>query len=450
MRRSASRLHALVVALVALAARALVVLLAGGRFPATADGFFYHIFADRLARGLGYTWAWPDGAVTFVAHYPVGYPALLAPAYRLLGAHPAVAMGVNAVLGAALAVAIHALLLRATSRRKALAGALVVALHPALVPYVAALMTEGTTAALLAVGCAFVARSRKTRGSAAWLVAGGLVLGLATLVRPQCLVLAPVLGFFSVRRGGGVARFARAVALTALVLATCAPWTYRNCVRMKSCALVSVNGGWNLLIGEQTRGGAWEEIKVPDECKAVWDEAGKDACFGAAAKRAIVADPAPWLARAPGKLAVTFDYFGGAPWYLHQASPKVFSYDAKVRLGTVETVVSRLVLVLAIVALARRRGPLRGARGLLGVVLVAFALSRHAWPAYLGLVVLAGLRGPRALARDPFVLPASIAVVLSTAALHAVFFGAGRYGLVAAPFVVALAFVDVRERRARG
>jgi len=434
---------------VALVARAVVVGLSAGKVPPAADGFYYHTFADRLARGLGYTWAWPDGAVTYAAHYPVGYPALLAPAYHAFGPHAAVAMAVNALLGAAMAAAIHALLARATRPRLALGGGLVAALHPALVPYVAALMTEGTTAALVAIACASFAASRgATRRAGAWFVLGGIVLGVATLVRPQCLVLAPALGFFAARPKAGIApRAARAMAALALVLLTCAPWTYRNCTRMKSCALVSVNGGWNLLIGEQTHGGAWEEVKVPDGCKTVWDEAGKDACFGAAAKRSIAAQPGAWLSKAPNKLAVTFDYFGGAPWYLHQASPEAFPYEAKVRLGALETVASRLLLVFALVALALARGPRRRVRIGVGVLLVLAALSRHAWPAYLGLAVLALLRGPRALARAPFVVPASLAVVASTAALHAVFFGAGRYGLVTAPFVAALAFV--RERRAR-
>ena len=42
------------------------------------DGHYYDVLARRLASGDGYTWLWPDGAVTYAAHYPVGYPALLA------------------------------------------------------------------------------------------------------------------------------------------------------------------------------------------------------------------------------------------------------------------------------------------------------------------------------------------------------------------------------------
>lgn len=59
-----------VVFVVALAVRAIMVAWAHGRFPPSADGVFYERFAERLASGLGYTMAWPDGAVTYAAHYP--------------------------------------------------------------------------------------------------------------------------------------------------------------------------------------------------------------------------------------------------------------------------------------------------------------------------------------------------------------------------------------------
>ena len=70
----------------ALAARLGVVLWAHARFPAAGDGFYYDTVARRIAQGDGYTWLWPDGAVTYAAHYPVGYPALLGAAYALFGA----------------------------------------------------------------------------------------------------------------------------------------------------------------------------------------------------------------------------------------------------------------------------------------------------------------------------------------------------------------------------
>jgi 4-amino-4-deoxy-L-arabinose transferase-like glycosyltransferase len=331
---------------VALAARLAVVVWAHARFPAAEDGHYYDVLARRLASGAGYTWLWPDGAVTYVAHYPVGYPALLAVAYRAWGASGAVAMTVAALLGAGAAVAAHRLVDGdGVARWRPLAAGLAVALHPALVPYTAAYMTEGVTAALLVVAAALAAGARArdagdARGlaTAAWLGAG-LAMGVATLVRPQSLLVAPVLGALSVAPGARWrTRAARAVAVAGIALACVAPWTARNCVRMHRCALVSVNGGWNLLIGAQTRGGGWEPVAVPSECATVWDEAGKDVCFERAGWASIARAPGAWLARAPGKVAATLDYFGAAPWYLHASNATAFDDAAKLRLGAVETV----------------------------------------------------------------------------------------------------------------
>ena len=62
------------------------------------------------------------------------------------------------------------------------------------------------------------------------------------------------------------------------------------------------------------------------------------------------------------------------------------------------------------------------------------------------LAVAGGVLGRRVLARAPVVVPATAAVVLATAVVHAAFFGAGRYGLVVAPFVAALAFAGRGDR----
>lgn len=429
---------------VALAARMAVVAWACARFPAVEDGHYYDVLARRLASGDGYTWLWPDGAVTFAAHYPVGYPAMLALAYRIFGASGAAGMTVNALVGTLAAWAAYRLVDGdRVARWRPLAAGLVVALHPALVPYTAAFMTEGVTAALLLAATALAARARASARPRPWLVTTGLLMGAVTLVRPQSLLLAPVLGLLAAAPSATWrARLVRGGLVTALALACVAPWTARNCVRMHRCALVSVNGGWNLLIGAQTRGGAWEPVEVPVECATVWDEAAKDACFERAARRLIAASAAAWIARAPAKVATTLDYFGAAPWYLHASNPDAFDDGAKLRLGVVETVACRLLLLGALLAAARASGPRRLARGVAAAAGAAAAVTVHGWLAYLALVAVVALTGPRAWARMPVVLPAGAALVLLTALVHAAFFGAGRYGLVVAPFIAAMAFVS--------
>ena len=55
----------LVTGIVAFVARAAVVLWAGGQFPPSADGVYYHAIAVRVSQGLGSTWLWPDGKITY-------------------------------------------------------------------------------------------------------------------------------------------------------------------------------------------------------------------------------------------------------------------------------------------------------------------------------------------------------------------------------------------------
>ena len=445
---SARRRDALAVLAVALLARLAVVAWAWDRFPASEDGHYYDVLARRLASGAGYTWPWADGTVTYAALYPVGYPGMLALAYAVFGASVGVAMALNALVGAAAAAAAHRLADDPGGPRwRPLAAGLAVALHPALVPYTAAVMTEGVTAGLLVVATAVAAHARTSSRPWRWMALLGAMMGAVSLVRPQSLLLAPLLGALALpatMRPRG--RVVGAVAATALALSCVVPWTLRNCERMHRCALVSVNGGWNLLIGAQTRSGVWEEIVVPPECATVWDEGGKDACFERIARRDIASSPGAWLARAPAKIEMTLDYFGAAPWYLHVANPKQFGEDAKLSLGVIETIACRLLLLGALWAVGRRQGPRLAGRTVVAAAGALAAVTTHGWIGYVAIVVAVALLGRRSLSGAPVVIPVTAAVIAATVLVHAVFFGAGRYGLVIVPFVAVLAFVGRRQR----
>ena len=161
---------------------------AAGRFPPADDGHFYHVIATRIAEGHGYTWLWPDGTVTYAAHYPVGYPAIIGGLYALFGEHPVVAMAFNAALGTLAVLAVHQVAASVATRRGAVLAALLVALHPALVFYTPALMTEGVVAALIALAAWLVVRAREGDVAARLVVALGLVLGATTMVRSAIAV----------------------------------------------------------------------------------------------------------------------------------------------------------------------------------------------------------------------------------------------------------------------
>jgi 4-amino-4-deoxy-L-arabinose transferase-like glycosyltransferase len=433
----------------ALAVRLAVVAWAAPRIQPIDDAVFYLRIAERMAGGFGYTLLCPDGAVTYTAFYPVGYPAMIAAVYTLTGPRIAAAMVLNAILGALGAFAAHRLALRAAAGRVALAAGLLVALHPALVAYTPAVMTDGVVAALVACAAAVAAWARE-RGSVRPWSAGaaiGLVLGVATLVRPQSIVLAPLFGLLAACGSAASPRRAAALAASATLAAllVCAPWTARNCVRMKRCALVSYNGGWNLLVSVGT------PFRVPDACRDVFDEAEKDACFGREAGRMILERPAAWLALAPGKLAGTFDYTGAAPWYLHASNPAAFPYPVKVALGAVETLFERVALLGVLAWAARGASPAeprgrRRARVAVALVGALFAVTLHAWIGYAAFAIAALLRG-RSLWRGPVLGGAAVLVLAATMVTHAVFFGLARYSMVVFPLLTALAPMALARAR---
>jgi hypothetical protein len=442
-------------AALALILRVLVVLWARDRFPPADDGTFYHAVAQRIARGQGYTWLWPDGSVTYAAHYPVGYPALIGAAYAVFGARPVVAMAFNAVLGALSVFAAQRCAIRRSSRALAVIAALLVALHPGLLFYTPALMTEGVAAELMLLAVWLMLRAAESARPAWRLVALAACLGTSILVRPQLALIAPLFGFFALQSGElrYRERALRAGLVAFMTLCFCLPWTIRNCKRMDRCVFVSANGGWNLLIGSLPEAnGAWHAIEgslVPPECRNVFGEADKDRCFGRAGRSRIAADPLGFLALVPRKLSLTFDYFGAPGHYLHTANYREFDEPRKLRLGVLETVWERLVLLAAIAQAAVRGQHRRRLRRVGGALAGLLALSRAGWAGYLGLVACHALSG-RELLRRP-IAAISAGLTLATALTHAVFFGAGRYGFVCAALlcVAAVGEPDAkREQRA--
>ena len=421
--------------------RLALALLGASRFPPADDGTFYHLVATRIAQGLGYTWAWPDGAVTYAAHYPVGYPGLLGGAYALLGARPLTAMLVNALFGALLVVGVHRIALRASGRRRARLAALLLALHPTLVLYTAALMTEALAAALLILLTAGALWIHDRSGAAWWRLGLGVGGACLVLVRPQLLPMLPLLGAVACHvpettRAGALLKRSRAAAeVTLLALLLCLPWTLRNCQRMDGCVFVSANGGWNLLIGTMPEGkGSFAPIagaSVPAECREVFGEAGMDRCFGQAGRRRIAGEPLAWLALAPSKLGQLFDHGAVASSYLHASNGSLVPNRIKLGIATLETLWSRLLLLGACL------GVLRAARCRIGrgFALVGAAFTLSPWGHLAELCVLGGLLALRPVpGRRPlaFLAAGLLGLLLVT---HVVFFGAARYALVWLPWL---------------
>jgi 4-amino-4-deoxy-L-arabinose transferase-like glycosyltransferase len=368
--------------------------------------------------------------------------------YAIFGARVGVAMALNALIGGVAALAAQSLAARSVGRRGSLAAGLFVALEPALVLYTPALMTEAVAGGLVCAAGAIAAAKWPERAPLRALAAG-LVLGIGVLVRPEVLLLAPIIGVLSSSELGLRRVLASAAIVLGASLCVCLPWTVRNCDKLERCALVSVNGGWNLFIGSSPLGrGGWaplESIGVPEECRTVFAEAEKDACFGRAGARVILERPGAWLALVPAKLAATFDYGTAAAHYLSASNPKLVGESEKTLIGALELLGQRVLLLLGLFALARAEGPARRARFVICALSGVMAFLPWAFVGWVGMVV-SGLLLGRALVRSPPMLLA-VSTVAMTAAVHAVFFGASRYTLVCLPSLGALAGTALAQGR---
>jgi 4-amino-4-deoxy-L-arabinose transferase-like glycosyltransferase len=420
------------------------------------DGHYYHFGAERIARGLGYSEdVLAHGQLLWKpwVHYPVGYSALLGFVYKIFGSELVVAPVVNALTGALLAVVVHRLARYYVSRERARIAAGLTALHPGLIAYSAAVMTE-PLAALLILSSALAALHFRGKWQA--IVFGGALLGVATLVRPSSLVAGPLL-FLTQPRPFWHA-VARAAAATAVALVVVMPWTIRNCARLDGCALVSTNGGWNLAIGAITETGRFQTLRAKDGCPIVTGQVQQDRCWGEIGRAKIMANPAHWLGLAPLKLAQTFDHESFAIEYLHEADPDSWPEPRRVAARDLLTAFHRLLMVIAAFAVVAwpRWEKNKSAEtafytqlGLgvlfLGIGLYAALSDSHPFYVFALLapfVALLELPGRRSQYEAGSFL---LALLAATALTHVIFFGEDRYHLVVTPVLCILAAAALRS-----
>jgi hypothetical protein len=343
---------------------------------------------------------------------------------------------------------------------------LLVALHPGLVLYSGALMTEPLAALGMMAAILFVVADRSPwRGAAI----AGVLMGLTTLVRPNAILIAPILPLLYVDRArpllqrlGRIA--ARGAIVGALAVATIAPWTARNCAVMDRCAVVSTNAGWNLVIGSAPGATGKFEFLVghTPEGGPTCEEGGQvaqDRCWWRYGLSIIRRDFARWLSLVPAKLHYTLD----AEWfpinYLREARPDLVSASMHVVVGKFLTAMQwALCIVAALAALGRPRArrdrfvPYAVQLVFLAgtLALAAWAIDRsepRVWPLGVLACVVPFLALPGRPKREPVEF-AIAAIVLTTLLTHVVFFGEDRYHLVATPALLLLACGVARPMRA--
>ncbi|PIE06096.1 MAG: hypothetical protein CSA75_01330 [Sorangium cellulosum] len=416
------------------------------------DGHYYDFGARRIAEGFGYAdTILVDGVEVWHpwCHYPVGYSGFLAGLYALFGSGQHVAPLANAVLGVLVVMLTHRIALHWLSSRRAVVASFLCAINLELIFYSPLVMTE-LLATLGPLGALWVAliyhKSHRWRA----LVLAGIALGLSTLVHPQSIVLAPVVGliFGFGNRLWSAKRIGTTLVITAVSLAVVGPWTYRNCRVMDACAFVSTNGGWNLAIGSFPRAtGRFETLRASDGCEEVTGQVHQDRCWAELGISMIRRDPGRWLGLIPKKLGYCFDHASFPVEYLHQADPGAWPENVRVWWRHTLTGMHRVLLsvaTFAFVAAGVRNRRLFLVEAVLRAALaavVAYAWSARMptfWPLAIAIVFTALIPRPSSprLGRVGLMIVASLVIFIVT---HIVFFGEDRYHVPLLPMICMLA-----------
>jgi 4-amino-4-deoxy-L-arabinose transferase-like glycosyltransferase len=177
---------------------------------------------------------------------------LLATAYSVFGQSVAAAQLLNVALSTATVGLVYLIGRRLLSPRIALVGAGIVACFPSLVFFTGVTLSETafTFFALLGVSLLVLEAQSDQRRDLRLLLAAGLALGFASLVRGQALLLPMVLIPFWVRSGIDWSRIAdKLVALGLGIGLIVAPWGIRNAIELDAPVLISANAGVDFWIG---------------------------------------------------------------------------------------------------------------------------------------------------------------------------------------------------------
>jgi 4-amino-4-deoxy-L-arabinose transferase-like glycosyltransferase len=213
------------------------------------DTQLYFGSAVELAHGKGYVNPFTG---TPTAYWPPGYSFLLAGLFRLFGTHVEVAWTANIVLGALTCVALYVVgYLIAGQRVGALAG-LLLAVLPGHVFFSSVVLSEilFTFLAVLVIALILLVPRAKGDRMLLRLAAVGALIGVATLVRGQGLILLPTAALFWWLSTADLLRALRWTAIVTLVcVGVIVPWTVRNYFAMDSFVFISTNAGGNLYMG---------------------------------------------------------------------------------------------------------------------------------------------------------------------------------------------------------
>jgi 4-amino-4-deoxy-L-arabinose transferase-like glycosyltransferase len=202
------------------------------------DMTIYDYQAYVLANGQGFV----DFAGQPSAHWPPGYPAMLAPLYRLTDNSLLAARLLNVAAGSLIVVLVYLLGRKVFDRRIGLIAAGLLAVFPGQVFATSLIMTEPLFTLLFVLILTVTVYTVLGEGRPWQAALIGLLIGGATLVRGEALLLAaiiPVLIF--ARRRSRQGALARSSLLLLCAAAVILPWTARNIAKMHAPIIISTS-----------------------------------------------------------------------------------------------------------------------------------------------------------------------------------------------------------------
>jgi 4-amino-4-deoxy-L-arabinose transferase-like glycosyltransferase len=276
----------------ALAVRLALVALTPGYVPIHDDAAYARVARSLLDHGGYPAHRLPDGTLQPSSYRPPGWPATLTGLWALTGPSVVAARVLLAVLGTAVCGLVVLVARRLVGNRAALVAGVLTAVSPLLLAVGTTLESETVFIALLLAAVAAALRARDG-GGARWLVAVGVLAGLAALTRTNGLLLVPLLAWLAARRP------AHGLVVTACAAACIAPWTIRNATVTGAFVPVSSEAG-NTLAGTystaaRTRGGMWIEPSHSGAYRWLYRRYGGSAQLDAPLQRAVLR----WVARRP-------------------------------------------------------------------------------------------------------------------------------------------------------
>ncbi|HEY9721063.1 MAG TPA: glycosyltransferase family 39 protein [Oscillatoriaceae cyanobacterium] len=311
--------------------------------PLISDFLEYH----QLAIGLLHGGSW------FSELRPMGYPLLLALAYKLGGVGPTSGEWLNVVLAVLTGIALYGLGRRSGGPAAGTLAIWIFALAPSQILTTAELGTEIAYAAVF-MAAIWAAVEANTRWPLA-LVAGAL-LGLSQYVRPTSLALVPAFLLLPWLAGLDwrklVLRLTAFVAAFVLVLAPVALYNHR--VSGHWSLSTSNYGGWSLLVGtNQAHNGMWNVDDVALTARFT-DLRAKNAFALREGEHRLISDPLGFVALAARKFPIMWASEDYATYWTMGTAPHPDEV-AIANLNVLAQAFYVLVLLLALLGVWRKR-----------------------------------------------------------------------------------------------